>query len=218
MFGKSSVLQWCCVAMLLLAGAGCQGAYYGTMEKFGVHKRDIMMDRVESARDSQAEAKEQFQSALEKFSSVLSFKGGTLEEKYKTLQAEADLSEKKAENVHDRINKVEEVSEALFVEWQGELAQYSNAELRRDSEKKLNKTKKQYSQLIVAMRKAEKKMAPVLTAFKDQVLYLKHNLNAKAIASLQHELVAVEDDIAALIKDMEASIKEADSFINTMMN
>ena len=40
---------------------GCQKAYYGTMEKFGVHKRDIMVDRVEEARDSQQEAKEQVQ-------------------------------------------------------------------------------------------------------------------------------------------------------------
>ncbi|MEN8232871.1 MAG: DUF2959 family protein, partial [Thermodesulfobacteriota bacterium] len=44
--------------MLLLSG-GCQKAYYNTMEKFGVHKRDIMVDRVEEARDSQEEAKEQ---------------------------------------------------------------------------------------------------------------------------------------------------------------
>ncbi len=68
--------------------AGCQTAYYKTMEKIGVHKRDIMVDRVEKARDSQEEAKEQFKSALEEFSSVLNFKGGDLEEKYNTLNDE----------------------------------------------------------------------------------------------------------------------------------
>jgi len=196
---------------------GCQKAYYGTMEKFGIHKRDIMVDRVEEARDSQQEAKEQFKSALEQFSQVLNYKGGKLEDKYKTLQAEYDKSEAKADEVRKRIDAVEDVSEALFDEWKAELDQYSNKALRRDSEKKLAQTRKQYDQLLKAMRRAESKIDPVLNAFRDQVLYLKHNLNAQAIASLQSELVAVESDIADLIKEMEKSIGEANSFIRTML-
>lgn len=202
---------------LVLFSTGCQKAYYSTMEKFGVHKRDIMVDRVEKARDSQQDAKEQFQSALEKFSQVLNYKGGKLEDKYKTLQTEYEKSEAKASDVNDRINAVEDVSEALFDEWEDELDQYSNQTLKRDSERKLDRTRRQYEQLIKAMRKAEAKIAPVLKAFHDQVLYLKHNLNAQAIASLQSELVAIEYDIAVLIKEMEKSIGEADSFIKSML-
>ena len=205
------------VVVVLLFTFGCQKVYYDTMEKFGVHKRDIMVDRVEEARDSQEEAKEQFQTALEKFSSVLNFKGGKLEDKYKTLQAEYDKSETKADEVKKRIDAVEDVSEALFDEWQAELDQYSSATLRRDSERKMVQTRKQYEQLMAAMRKAESKIAPVLRAFKDQVLYLKHNLNAQAIASLQNELVAVESDIADRIQEMEKSIGEANSFIKSML-
>ena len=202
--------------VLFLAG-GCQTAYYSTMEKFGVHKRDIMVDRVEEARDSQQEAKEQFESALQQFSKVLNFKGGKLEDKYNTLQAEYDKCEARSEDVKKRIDSVEDVSEALFDEWQDELDQYTSKSLRRDSEKKLVQTRRQYDQLIKAMRRAEAKIDPVLSAFRDQVLYLKHNLNAQAIASLQNELVAVESDIASLIKEMETSIKEANSFISTML-
>lgn len=196
--------------------AGCQTAYYKTMEQFGVHKRDIMVDRVEKARDSQEEAKEQFKSALEQFSSVLSFKGGSLEEKYNKLNDEYEASEEKASAVTDRIKAVEDVSEALFAEWETELEQYSSQDLRRNSEKKLRQTRKQYEQLIGAMKRAEKKIAPVLSAFRDQVLFLKHNLNAQAIASLQSELVSVEEDVASLIKEMEASIAEADVFIKSI--
>jgi len=202
---------------VFIFSAGCQKAYYDTMEKFGVHKRDIMVDRVEEARDSQEEAKEQFQSALEQFTTVLNFKGGKLEDKYKTLQAEYDKSEAKADDVKKRIDAVEDVSEALFDEWDDELDQYSNASLRRDSERKMVQTRLQYDQLIKAMRKAEAKIDPVLRAFRDQVLYLKHNLNAQAIASLQSELVGVESDIADLIQEMEKSIGEANSFIKTML-
>jgi hypothetical protein len=203
-----------CVIFLL---GGCQKAYYSTMEKFGVHKRDIMVDRVEDARDSQEAAKEQFQSALEQFSQVLNFKGGKLEDKYNTLQAEYAKSEAKAGEVRDRIDAVEDVSEALFDEWEDELDRYSSKTLRRDSERKLARTRRQYEQLIRAMRRAEAKIDPVLEAFEDQVLYLKHNLNAQAIASLQDELVEVESDIADLINEMEKSIGEANSFIKTML-
>jgi len=66
------------------------------------------------------------------------------------------------------------------------------------------------------MKRAEKKMEPVLSAFRDQVLFLKHNLNAKAIASLQTELVSVEAEVNSLIRDMETSIKEANAFISAM--
>ena len=43
----------------------CSSAQYAVMEKFGIHKREILVDRVEDARDSQEEAKQQFASALE---------------------------------------------------------------------------------------------------------------------------------------------------------
>jgi len=195
---------------------GCESTYYKTMESMGYHKRDIMVDRVQDARDAQEEAKEQFESALEKFSSVLGFKGGDLEEKYEQLKKEYEESATKADAVRSRIAAVENVAEDLFTEWQEELNQYTSNSLKRSSARKLRETKKKYAQLIGAMKRAERKIDPVLSAFQDQVLYLKHNLNAQAIASLQSELASIETDVARLIKEMEASIKEADSFISTM--
>jgi Skp family chaperone for outer membrane proteins len=195
---------------------GCSSAYYGTMEKLGYHKRDLMVSRVESARDAQQDAKEEFESALEKFSSVLKVDGGELEDKYNQLKAAYDRSNDRAETVRDRIEAVEDVSVALFEEWQSELDQYSSDTLRRSSARKLRETQRQYKQLIGAMKRAENKMEPVLVAFHDQVLFLKHNLNARAIASLQTELRSVEAEVNLLIRDMEASIKEADSFIGAM--
>ena len=195
---------------------GCESAYYGTMEKLGYHKRDLMINRVESARDAQQDAKEQFQSALEKFSDVLNFDGGELQEKYDQLNSEYNRSQARAETVRDRIASVENVAGDLFEEWEAELDQYTNDSLRRSSARKLKQTKQQYAQLIGAMRRAEKKMDPVLSAFHDQVLFLKHNLNAKAIASLQTELASIDAEVNTLIKEMEASIKEANAFISAM--
>lgn len=195
---------------------GCSTAYYGAMEKVGFAKRDIMVHRVEKARDSQQEAKEQFRSALERFNAVAHGGGGDLQAKYDTLQADFDRSQAKANDVHTRIADIEDVSEALFSEWRTELGQYTDAGLRRSSEQKLKATETRYGQMIAAMKKAESRIAPVLDKFRDQVLYLKHNLNAQAIASLQGEVRSVESNVASLIREMDVSIGEAEAFVKDM--
>jgi len=204
------------IVLVMLSLAACQKAYYGAMEKVGVHKSDILADRVGDARDSQAEAKEEFASALERFASVVDFDGGELQVVYERLNASFEDCESQAATVTDRIGKVEDVAEALFTEWEQELSLYSNAKLRAQSSAQLRDTRREYARMLAAMRKAEKTMFPVLDVLRDQVLFLKHNLNARAIASIRTELVAVRRDVASLVKQMESSISEADQFISRM--
>lgn len=190
--------------------------YYRARESFGSHKRNIVVYRVEDARDSLEDARTQFVSALDKFSSVVQFDGGSLEDKYTELRHELDYSQLRAKAVSDRICAVEDVATTLFDEWQSELDQYSSRSLRRASRQQLKLTRQHYNRLMKAMHQAEAKIAPVLRAFKDQVLFLKHNLNAQAIASLHHELKSIGMDIAALIRTMEKSIFEANAFVNSL--
>ena len=204
------------IIALTLGLAGCQSAYYKTMESFGYHKRDILVSNVEKAQESQEEASKQFKSALEKFSALTGFHGGDLQEIYERLNDEYESSEAAALKVRERIDAVEEVGNDLFAEWKNELSQYTSTKLRNDSRVKLSKTKSKFKRLLSAMRKAEKKIDPVINVFKDQVLYLKHNLNAQAIASLKSELNTLEADIGRLIKEMQRSIDEADAFIKEL--
>ncbi len=205
------------ILMFLVGGtAACQKAYYNAMESIGFDKRDILVDRVEETRDAQTSAKEQFASALERFRSVVDVDGGELEPAYDRLNKEYERSEARAEVVRERIDSVESVAEALFAEWTDELDQYSDAALRRDSERLLRDTRTRYGELVGAMRRAEKAMDPVLRSFRDQVLILKHNLNARAIGSLRSELANIERDTTALIAEMERAIAEADAFIKAM--
>lgn len=198
--------------------SACSGVYYQSLEKIGIPKRDVMVYRVEKAKDTQQETKEQFKSALEQFTAATHFSGGDLETVYKKLNAEYEQSASQAEEVSKRIRDIEDVSDALFAEWEQEITQYSSASLKTKSRQKLADTRGRYQQLIAAMKKAEQKIAPVLAVFKDQVLYLKHNLNAQAIASLKGELEAVKSDVSSLVNAMEQSINEANAFIKTMEN
>lgn len=205
------------LAVLAALCLSCQTAYYGAMEKFGYEKRDILVSRVDSARDAQEQAREQFEDALQQFIAVTNFSGGgELQEQYASLKGEFEESEERANAVRKRIDDVERVAADLFAEWNAELDEYANPEMRRASKRQLDATRARCQKLIAVMQRAEKKLDPVLAAFRDRVLFLKHNLNARAVASLQKNLVTIETDVSALVADMERSIAEADSFIQAM--
>ncbi|MGB5487308.1 MAG: DUF2959 domain-containing protein [Lysobacterales bacterium] len=212
---KKSYYFACSVLFLALLG-GCSSAYYKTMESIGIEKRDILVDRVEEARDAQDSASEQFASALEQFRATVNFDGGDLEEIYDRLNSEYEDSTAEADDVSERIDAVESVAEDLFKEWELELEQYSRADMRKNSAALLKDTRSRYTRLMASMRRAERSMEPVLEAFQDQVLFLKHNLNARAIGSLRNELDSIERDTAKLIAQMQKAIAEANAFIDSM--
>ncbi|WP_333701822.1 DUF2959 domain-containing protein [Vibrio hepatarius] len=195
---------------------GCQSAYYSAMEQVGYHKRDIMVDSVEEAKESQQEAQQEFSSALEALSALTQFDGGELESVYNKINDKYQDSESAAEEVRERIAAIEDVSEALFDEWQDELDLYTNRSLRRASEQKLRETRTSYNTMLKAMKRAEQKMTPVLNTLRDNTLYLKHNLNASAVGALQGEFSNLEQDIQYAIKQMNAAIAESDKFLQKL--
>ena len=193
--------------------SSCESAYYSINEQFGRMKRDILVDRAEDAMEAQEEAKEEFKDALTQFEAVVGIPESDLKSTYNRLNSAFEDAEAQAGEVSDRIDAVEDVAEDLFEEWQEELEQIGNASLRSQSAQQLRATRTRANSLVKAMRKAESRMAPVLDSFRDHVLFLKHNLNARAVASLQGELQGIESDVGRLIREMEVSIAEAQSFI-----
>ena len=195
---------------------GCATAAYNIQERFGIEKRDILVDRVLDVASSQGEAKEEFEDALEAFRAVVTFDGGDLEDTYDELKKSYERADSQANDVRSRVASVKRVARDLFSEWEKELGQYSDAGLRRTSERQLRGTQDQYELLAAKMDAATDSMDPVLSVFSDRVLFLKHNLNARAIAALDTESADVEGDVARLIAEMERSISAADAFIKEM--
>ncbi|NMP81313.1 DUF2959 domain-containing protein [Pseudoalteromonas arctica] len=213
---KKQTLLSVSMLVVTLTLTGCQSAYYSAMEKVGVHKRDILIDRVEETKDSQQESQEEFKSALERLTTLIDFNGGELQDTYNQLNDDYESSLNAANEVSTNINKVEDVAEALFDEWADELEQYKSASLKRESSKKLAATKRQFDQLLRSMRSAESKMEPVLTSLHDNVLYLKHNLNAQAVSAIKGEFTNLKRDIQLLMNDMNKSIADSNKFIEQM--
>jgi len=204
------------IILLLPSCKQVREKYFNALEKVGIEKRELLVKRVDNAREAQVEAQEQFKDALTQFQALVGYQGGDLESMYNKLSSEYDASESKAKEVRERITKVEQVAQSLFEEWQREIGQYSNAEFKRESERELATTRQRTDQVVKAMKRSAATMDPVLTKLHDQVLFLKHNLNAAAIASLKGESANIQTEIGKLLEDMNAAIAQADKFISSM--
>jgi hypothetical protein len=195
-----------------------RNVYYSAKESVGEHKRDIVVYKVEQACTSLQETRNEFEDALGKFRSLINVNEASLDHKYNLLNRQYQFCRGKSDAVSERIRAIEEVTHALFAEWESELDEYTDRNLRNNSKLQLKTAKQNYARLIKTMRLAESRIQPVLLAFKDQVLYLKHNLNARAISALQHEFIEIGFDISQLIQAMELTILEASQFVSLLSN
>lgn len=204
------------VGLLLLLMTGCASVQYSALEKVGIHKRDILVDRVEDARDAQTETREQLVSAYEQLSELVGHDGGELEKKYERLSKEVDRSRDATEDLDEHLSDIDRVSEDLFDEWESELDLYSSATLRSDQEKKLKTARRQFSTMRARMQTARDRVDPVMAVLSDNVLFLKHSLNAQALAAVRGQASVLEGQVDVLIRDMQLAIEEADAFISRM--
>ena len=212
------ILQILLVSCVLSGCSVAQKAQYSALEKFGVHKRDILVDRIEKTTETQEETKQQFQSAYEELASLVDVDDQGLEQRYQRMASAVDKSEAKASELTARISSVGKVANDLFAEWEEELNQYQSASLRSASQNNLNATKARYQKIYQKMQESSAKVEPVLQVLQDNTLYLKHNLNARAVSGLSNEVLVIEDKVRALIAQMELSINESKSFIGSMQN
>lgn len=199
-----------------LLGLSCEQAYYSFWEKAGKEKRDLFRGHVEKVRDDQEEASEQFKDTLERIKVVYQVEESALETSFRELEASYEAAEARAAQVRERIDKLTNIAEDLFAEWEGEIASMSSAELKARSREKLVETRSRFKSMRGVMTAAEARMEPVLTRFRDQVLFMKHDLNARALADLQGEVVSIEAEVDDLVEDLQRSIAEADRFIGEL--
>lgn len=210
------ILRAAAICALFTGLTGCATVQYSALEKVGIHKRDILVDRVEDARDSQADTREDLVSAYEELSALIGYEGGELEKKYKRLSDAVDEARDTTDELDDRLAGIDKVSKDLFDEWKSELDLYTSQKLRADQERKLAAARKQFANMRSRMQIARDRVDPVMAVLSDNVLFLKHSLNAQALSALRGQAAALEGQVDDLIRDMQLAIDEADAFIGRM--
>jgi Protein of unknown function (DUF2959) len=210
---KRRAAMVCALALLL---SSCSMLYYSAMERLGKQKRDILVQRILATKKDQQATQQQLKTTLQAFQEVTGFQGGDLEKVYNKLNKEYERSQDRANKLKGRIDSVNDVAQSMFSEWQGEIKQMHNPSLRSQSEVLLRNARRQHARYMKQMRRTEENIQPVLQAFSDQVTFLKHNLNARAISSLKKTSVQIDSQANALIRDIDASSQEADRYIQTL--
>ena len=196
--------------------SGCHSTYYKAMSTLGKEKRDILVQRIKDAKKDQDQTKQKLQTTMESFQALTGFKGGSLEKSYKRLNSDYESAASQAGKLHDKIQSIDQVSNDLFKEWQGEINAMDNGKLKSQDSVMLRNAKTRQATYMRAMRRTEDQIAPVLKAFHDQVLFLKHNLNARAIGSLKNTSAGLQSDVAGLVQSIDASSQEADKLISSL--
>jgi len=218
--GFSATSSRCVAAVaglwLLFGLAGCTKTYYKTMKTFGKEKRDILVSRVKDSKKDQQQAKEQIKTTMESFQELTGFQGGSLQKKYKQLNGEYEKAADSAKKLHDRIDSIDQVSLDLFKEWQTEIDGMEDKKLKTQSAAMLRQSRLNETTYIKSMRQTEARMTPVITAFHDQVTFLKHNLNARAIGSLKGTSAKISTDVDVLLTSLDGSMGQADALIDSL--
>ncbi|MEM8738899.1 MAG: DUF2959 family protein [Planctomycetota bacterium] len=211
-----AALLLACLTLILTSGSGCKSIYYGTWERLGYEKRDLLVDQVKDTRAQQEETKQQFASALEQFQATFDFDGGELEKAYEKLKDDYDRSVSQADDLRGEIKSVKSIGKDLFKEWGQEIELQANPEFKDLMVQQRDTTRASYDQMVEKMDTAAARMDPVLQAFNDRILVMKSSLNAAAIASLETTSAQLAGDVEALIAEMNQSIAEADEFISAL--
>ena len=204
------------VIVFSLLLSGCHSTYYKAMSTLGKEKRDILVQRIKDAKKDQDQTKQQLQTTMQSFQALTGFQGGSLEKSYKRLNSDYESAASQADKLHDKIQSIDQVSNDLFKEWQGEINAMDNGKLKSQDTVMLRNAKTRQATYMRAMRSTEDHIAPVLKAFQDQVLFLKHNLNSRAIGSLKSTSAGLQGDVSDLIQSIDASSREADKLISSL--
>lgn len=201
---------------LATAVSSCSTIYYSFWETFGTEKRELLRDNIKKSNDLQEETQTELKSALDRVRSEYKFDEGELESTYDKLASDYDRITRRSESLTARIDKVEEIATDLFAEWKTEAGEISNKKYKRESLKKRDQTIAKFDVLLKSMRKVEASLKPFLVTFNDQVLFLKHNLNAKSLGAFRSEFNSIEKELNQLSQSIKKSSKEAEDFISEL--
>jgi Protein of unknown function (DUF2959) len=213
---RGSVGRLIALCVVVAALGGCTRSYYKAMKTFGKEKRDILVSRVKDSKKDQQQAKEQIKTTMESFQALTGFQGGALEKNYKKLNGEYEKAADSAQKLHNRIDSIDQVSNDLFKEWQKEIDGMQDKKLKAQSAVMLRQSRLSEAGYVKSMRLTEARMTPVITAFHDQVTFLKHNLNARAIGSLKGTSAKMSTDVDVLMISLDGSMAQADSLIASL--
>ena len=181
----------------------------------GHRQTDRLISRADRALRSIGEAKEQLQTTLEIYNSIFEG-GGDTRRIHRDLTRAIDRSEDRREDVRRRVADMESEAHTFFAQWMKSLDEISSESLRQRSQARLNEARVRYGEILTEGRTASAMFEPLMGALRDQVVFLGHDLNPSAIASLKPDAEKLNAQAESLLSGIERTQRKISGYIASL--
>jgi hypothetical protein len=204
------------VRILAVLAVAALAAWPARAQDQGVKQVEQLVKKSGSTVQAIAETKMQLQKTMDVYNTLMSDDVKNMKGNYKKLQSEMESTEKKRGEIKQRADEMNAEATALFKSWADSTAAIENADLRKRSEERLDKTKASFAEIGTVGQKASDLYGPFMKTLEDQVTYLGHDLNAQAVESLKGDAAKVNQKAQDLMKSIDETITVANKNINEL--
>jgi hypothetical protein len=209
---RRRALPWLVLACLL---GGCSTMYYAAMSQLGWERRDILVHRIEVARDSLRATGRALDAAWRTFhaAAAADADAAVVPAHLQTAYAHTDAS---ARDAQQHVAAVESAGRALFEAWREDVAGTEDAALRTRDAELYERARARYDSTLAAMRQALAGIPPVLDLLRDQAAFLQRDQGPAARGALRAALAAAVADAGRLQQDIGRAIIEANASVQQL--
>ena len=190
------VVAVCC--MLAVATVGAQSKKSAkqaeSLEKAGEASKTAVRDVLDSLT-----------SLLAGYNSIINGEAKDPQTAYKKLVGDLKGTGNKIDKAKKQLASLNKEADQFFKAWEQDLTGISDENLRAKSANRMEVAKKRYASLGETLATATQEFAPVMQNLNDQILYLGRDLSPEAIADLEEEAKALNqqaEEVTAKVKQL----------------
>lgn len=201
------------LALVAALSVGCRSLGRALVFGGSHAPHEAVVEGVRDAREEAAEAREDFGEAFELYQRLTTPQAVELAALSRDFEDAIDACADRATDLAERIEAVRSEADALYRGWNEELARFSSDVLREKSAAMLQDSEGRTRRVLAALERVRGRMEPVLLEFRDYALFFHHNLNARAIATLQDTYRGFDAEFGALTAELAGAQEEMAAFL-----
>jgi len=194
------VITICCLLAVTTVNAQSKKTANQTasLEKAGESAKSGVQDALNALRD-----------LLAGYNSIIGGEAKDTQAAYKKLVSNLKGTEKTIEGAKKQLTALSKEADKFFKAWEKDLASMSSDSVREKSANRMETAKKRYASIGETLSQAGVEFAPVVQELNDQILFLGRDLSPEAVADLQDEAEALNQQATEVAAKVKALIQSA---------
>jgi uncharacterized protein YoxC len=148
---------------------------------------------------------------LQGYNSIIDGKAKNPQSAYKKLTGDLKSTEKMLQGAQKSLQALNKEAGKFFTDWEKDLGDFSNEDLKQKSMARLEKSKGEYEALGKALGQAGEAFGPLVQNLNDQILFLGRDLSPEAIEDLQGEAEALNEQAKDVTEGVKTLVASADA-------